>query len=97
MGWDGIYAHLLTCFPGWTWEYIDDHIDLPRMLALLNYQKENPPVHKLLAIFMGGSKKQSTTAPQQSVEEFSDIIPSERLSSVEFNELLRSHGLPCDE
>jgi len=30
---------------GWTWEYIDDYMTLPRLEALTRYARNAPPVH----------------------------------------------------
>ena len=37
---------------GWTWEYIDDHITLPRLYAMLAYLRKWPPVYKLVAAYL---------------------------------------------
>jgi hypothetical protein len=44
---------------GWTWEYIDDHMDLPRLSAMNRYWENHPPVHimlKKLGIWAGIEK-----------------------------------------
>jgi hypothetical protein len=33
---------------GWTWEYIDSNVTLPRLMAVLKYQANHRPVHVLL-------------------------------------------------
>jgi hypothetical protein len=54
----------VTCFPGWTFEYIDECMTLPRVHAITRYQKQNPPVHWMLASFFGaGDKKQDEGEP----------------------------------
>ena len=55
--WDFLYSHLLACFPGWTWEYIDDHMTVPRYLAIQRYQKDNPPLHLMVAAYFGVGKE----------------------------------------
>jgi hypothetical protein len=35
----------MTSFPGWTFEYIDTHMTLPRMAAINAYQAKNTPLH----------------------------------------------------
>jgi hypothetical protein len=48
---------LSTCF-GWTWEYIDEFVTLPRLKEITAYQKKHPALHELVAAFMGvGTKK----------------------------------------
>ena len=36
--------HLIASF-GWTWEYIDDHMTIPRMTAINAVHKLRPPVY----------------------------------------------------
>ena len=40
-------------FPGWTWEYIDQNMTLPRLTALNKYWQKYPPVHCLIAAYLG--------------------------------------------
>lgn len=58
--WDGIYAHLCASL-GWTWDYIDNNMTLSRLEAMNEYWAENPPVHQLVAAYLGykGSSKDS--------------------------------------
>ena len=46
--WGLLYTYLLTCFPGWTWEYIDDFMTLPRLKDIFSFHDENPPQHRIL-------------------------------------------------
>ncbi len=43
----------MTCFPGWTWEYVEDNMTLPRLKTMNAYWKQNPPLHQLVKNFMG--------------------------------------------
>jgi hypothetical protein len=52
LSWDEIYSHLIATL-GWSYEYIDEHMTFPRFKALVNYWKLHPPVHVLLAGFVG--------------------------------------------
>lgn len=54
-----MYCHLAASF-GWTWEYIDDHMTIPRMVAINAHQARRPPqylaiddIRRLLAAYMG--------------------------------------------
>jgi hypothetical protein len=38
--------------PGWTWEYVDEHMDLVRLGTLCAYWAKNPPVHVAFARFI---------------------------------------------
>ena len=42
---------------GWTWEYVDDYMTLPRLNQLAKYWKENPPLHLMVAQYLGLSNK----------------------------------------
>lgn len=47
-----IYSHLITV-TGWTWEYIDMNMTLPRLYSLTQYWRDNPPLHILIGAFLG--------------------------------------------
>ena len=50
---------------GWTWEYIDDCMTLPRLYAFTKYWADHPPTHLLLGAFFGvkpASKKEEQKA-----------------------------------
>jgi hypothetical protein len=65
--WDGLYCHLITCF-GWTWEYVDQSMTFPRLAALNVYWKRNPPLHQLVANYLGYNGKAEKT------EQVDDLI-----------------------
>lgn len=67
--------HLLTCFPGWTWEYIDREMTIPRWRAIQAYQKAHPPLHIVAATFCGVNKPSGSAEPAESEESLFDIIP----------------------
>jgi hypothetical protein len=52
LDWAELYSHLIAC-TGWTWEYIDDHMTIPRLSAMTRYWNQNPPVHVLVAGYIG--------------------------------------------
>lgn len=54
-------------FPGWTWEYIDDHMDLIRLGAIHRVWKRTPPVHVMVAHYLGFTKKDPTYSDQSDV------------------------------
>ena len=49
----------MTCFPGWTWEYIDQNMTIPRLLEITEYHKVQPPIHILIGRYFGYPKKSS--------------------------------------
>lgn len=49
---------------GWTWEYVDEFMTIPRFMEMTSYWKENPPTHILVAAYMGvgtGGKQPAKT------------------------------------
>lgn len=84
--WDLIYAHLMT-ITGWSWEYIDEYMTIPRLEKMTEYWSENPPVHILLASILGrkpsGTKAKGSgdswiargLTVQQAIEEASKAQP----------------------
>lgn len=66
MSWGDLYAHLMTCFPGWTYEYIDDHMTIPRVLEINGYQKKHPALHIMVAGYIGAG---STSAKPAEIDE----------------------------
>jgi hypothetical protein len=59
-----IYTRLATCF-GWTWEYIDEFVTVPRLMEISEYWKMVPPMHEVVASFLGGKRESArgTTGP----------------------------------
>lgn len=43
----------MMAFQGWTWEYIDENMTIPRWNAIASYWRRHPPVHELVAGFTG--------------------------------------------
>lgn len=39
---------------GWSWEYIDEYMTIPRLEKMTEYWSENPPVHVMLSILASG-------------------------------------------
>jgi hypothetical protein len=42
--WDALYAYVIAA-TGWTWEYIDVNLTLPRLEALQKHWLDCPPIH----------------------------------------------------
>jgi hypothetical protein len=38
---------------GWTWDYVRNHVDLPTLQALEDEWLDNPPVHRMVATYLG--------------------------------------------
>jgi len=60
---------LATCF-GWTWEYIDEHMTLPRLDAMKDYWNDNPPLHQLVAAYLGHKPVASKTDEMGTLDDF---------------------------
>lgn len=74
MDWDEVYSNLIT-ITGWTWEYIDDFMNLPRLTALISYWRKHPPVHVLVAGLAGYKAKEvSIEPPKNDLGELMDIF-----------------------
>jgi hypothetical protein len=66
-----IYSYLIAS-TGWTWDYIDANMTLPRLYALSHYWNDNPPLHILVAAFL--NVKPKVKAEEQSIDQlFSDF------------------------
>ena len=53
-------AHLCATF-GWTWDYVEQNITAPRLLALYGYMEKNPPLHMMVAAYLGLSAEEKKT------------------------------------
>jgi hypothetical protein len=77
LDWGAVYAHIITS-TGYTYEYVDDYMTLPRLAELQAYWKDTPPVHVSLAMFLrslasseGTPTVVGSTAPPQ--EAYGDL------------------------
>ena len=66
--WGKLYAHLCTCF-GWTWEYIDECMTFERLESCDRYWKEHPPIHIIVADYMGYEKPKTVKDKSKEAEE----------------------------
>ena len=62
MEWGELYG-LIICETGWTWEYVDERMTLPRFRDLIDHWKTAPPLRVALGAFMGAGKKEKMLAP----------------------------------
>ena len=56
MNWGELYAHLIAC-TGWTWDYIENQMDIPRLASMNAYWAKHPPLHVMVQWFMGIEEK----------------------------------------
>ena len=59
---------------GYTYEYIDDFMTLPRLNQMAAYWKENPPLHQIVAGYLGFEKSKSTNDTEQNLVSQSDEL-----------------------
>lgn len=58
--WGSVYAHLSACF-GWTYDEIDNGMTLSKLQEYRPYMDKNPPVHQLVASYMGYEHKEAVS------------------------------------
>lgn len=80
---------------GWTWDYVAENIDLPRMKHLGDYWAQHPPMHILMASYVGFKPQAmpSENDEQGDIAEALNALGGDTLSEDEFNELLRAKGM----
>ena len=54
--WDEIIAHVCSS-TGWSWDYVEETLTVPRLLALCACWRNHPPAHLLLAAWLGVKPK----------------------------------------
>jgi hypothetical protein len=47
----------LITVTGWTWEYINEYMTLPRLYAMDSYWESRPPTHMMVAAYLGIKKQ----------------------------------------
>jgi hypothetical protein len=70
-----MYSHIIMA-TGWTWDYIDDFMTLPRLYAMHEYWKQWPPVHIIQALKAGIKPKQEVKTAedmQKAMDELSGM------------------------
>lgn len=78
---------------GWTWDYVAENIDLPRLKHLNAYWAAHPPVHILVAAYMGYKGQKSAQEQEESADEVISMLGGNTLSESEFEALLKEKGL----
>jgi len=87
--WGELYSHIIAC-TGWTWEYIAENIDLPRLESMNRYWRKSPPLHLMVQAYLGITPTEDTFPP--SIEE-QQYVPATKLTKDEFDALLKAKGL----
>lgn len=73
MNWGELYAHLIAC-TGYTWEYIENNMDLPRLASMNAYWAKHPPLHLMIQHFMGIEAKSELGEQLLDAEPEMDIL-----------------------
>lgn len=78
---------------GWTWDYVSENIDLPRLGHLTKYWNQYPPLHVLKAAEMGYKAPSKAETKESDLDEAMNTIGGGTLSESEFEALLKEKGL----
>lgn len=67
---------LIVTTTGWTWEYVDEFMTLPRLNELRQYWEKEPPVHVSVAAYFLG-KTEDSASPQDpgNLNDLMQMIP----------------------
>lgn len=71
---------MLACNQGWTWEYVDQNMDIPRLLAMNAYWAKHPPLHIMVQSYFGFKPQAASTVPsdhkntEQGLREFAQMF-----------------------
>ena len=66
-----VIAHVCAC-TGWTWDYVAENVDLPRLSELNAYWADHPATHVMVAAYLGLGKK--ADAPTSDNQDFSALL-----------------------
>lgn len=64
-------------------------MDLPRLQALTDYWQRQPPLHVMVASYLGCGKKAGT----QAIRDAAEYVPVNAVTAQEFDEVLRGLGI----
>ncbi|EOF9914138.1 hypothetical protein ACGLR3_002096, partial [Neisseria gonorrhoeae] len=87
-----VIAHVCAS-TGWTWDYVADNLDLPRIKHLNEYWREHPPVHILAASYMGVKPSSGSVQSEADEAEAVGMLGGGELSEDEFDALLKAKGI----
>jgi len=67
---------LIAC-TGWTWEYIDNYMTIPRLSEMTDYWADYPPAHVMIAQYFGiGKSKDKPSEIDGDGNSLFDLFPS---------------------
>ena len=77
MEWGELYG-LLICETGWTWEYVDERMTLPRLRDFIDHWKTAPPLRISVGALIGAGKKekivQKESLPNSSASDMAAMV-----------------------
>lgn len=73
-----MYARLCSA-TGWSWEYVDECVTLPRLYAFLDYWKLAPPVAESVAAFVGIKAPAPKQAANDELQAYMANLPMRRI------------------
>jgi hypothetical protein len=80
MEWGELIAHVCYC-TGWTWDYVADNVDIPRLTYLRDYWSQFPPLPIAVAHYIGAAKpkaKLTSSSQEKQAEELLGMFPLQK-------------------
>lgn len=68
-----VIAHVCAS-TGWTWDYVAEHVDLPRLEALTRYWEGHPPTHVMVAAYFGIKPTETPPTTPTGEQDFSHLL-----------------------
>jgi hypothetical protein len=73
---------------GWTFEHIDEFVTLPQLKEMSRFWKKNPPIHQMIAAYLGIGKNLSVAG---------DVVSADEAGGAFFRDFAAAGGtLPVD-
>lgn len=74
--------HVLDIYPAWTWDYVDEHMTVPRVNKIFEHRGNVPPLHlsmaKMAGIDISTPAQQAATKEEktaQDIAQFMAMVP----------------------
>lgn len=65
---------------GWTWDYCEDELTWPRIEALYDEWADHPPVHEMVAVYLGYKPQSKKTKKYGDLAELIGMFPTGRIA-----------------
>lgn len=95
--WPRIYAHVCAN-TGWTWDYVRDHLDMPRLQAMYDNWRDQPPLRAMVAAYLG-IKPQERAKPNSDdgMRELLEAFPVQQVATGDGRELSPEEAMAAAE